>query len=147
MISNLHLTGELLVQLTNNVGNIVQEQHIKNLVVTSGKELVANRLKENTKPAIGWIAVGTDGTAASAGQTTLVAEVSRVAVSSATVTSNSVAYVATLPAGTGTGTGTLLEAGLFNAASLGTMFSRTASINVVKGATDTLTITWTVTVN
>ena len=145
MISNLHLTGELLVQLTNNVGNIVQEQHIKNLVVTSGKELVANRLKENTKPAIGWIAVGTDGTAASAGQTTLVAEVSRVAVSSATVTSNSVAYVATLPAGTGTGT--LLEAGLFNAASLGTMFSRTASINVVKGATDTLTITWTVTVN
>ena len=145
MISNLHLTGELLVQLTNNVGNIVQEQHIKNLVVTSGKELVANRLKENTEPAIGWIAVGTDGTAASAGQTTLVAEVSRVAVSSATVTSNSVAYVATLPAGTGTGT--LLEAGLFNAASLGTMFSRTASINVVKGATDTLTITWTVTVN
>lgn len=145
MKSTLELSGELCVQVTNQDGVVTQNQHIKNLVVTAGKELVANRLKENSMAPIGWVAVGTDGTAASVGQTALVAETARVAVSTTTVTSNSVAYVATVPAGSGTGT--LLEAGLFNAVSSGTMFSRTASINVVKGATDTLTITWTITVN
>ena len=145
MKSTLELFGELQVTVTDQTGAVTFEQHVKNLVVTAGKELVANRLKNNTEAAIGYVAVGTDGTAASVGQTALVAEVARAAVTSATVTTNSIAYVATFPAGTGTGT--LLEAGLFNAASTGTMFSRTASINVVKGATDTLTITWTVTVN
>ncbi len=142
--STFTVTGQLQVVLTDEQGNIKQ-QDTHNLVVTAGKNLVASRLKDNSEAAIGYVAVGTDATAASAGQTTLVAEVARVAITSATVTTNNVAYVASFPAGTGTGT--LLEAGLFNDATVGTMLSRTASINVVKGATDTLTITWTITVN
>ncbi len=142
--STFTVTGQLQVVLTDEQGNIKQ-QDTHNLVVTAGKNLVASRLKDNSAAAIGYVAVGTDATAASAGQTTLVAEVARVAITSATVTTNNVAYVASFPAGTGTGT--LLEAGLFNDATVGTMLSRTASINVVKGATDTLTITWTITVN
>ncbi len=146
MISSpITVTGALTAVVKNENGDVVATQEIKNLVVTAGKELVANRLKDNTQAAIGWCAVGTDATAAAAGQTALIAEVARVAVTSATVTVNSIAYEATFPAGTGTGT--LLEAGLFNDATTGTMLSRTASINVVKGATDTLTITWTITIN
>lgn len=146
MITNkIELVGTLDVTVTDSNGNVVDSQHIKNLIVDAGKELVANRLKDNTQAAIGWIAVGTDGTAAGAGQTALEAEVARAAVSSAVVTANSITYTATF--GAGTGTGTLLEAGLFNDATVGTMLSRTASINVVKGATDTLTIVWTITAN
>ena len=146
MITNkIELVGTLDVTVTDQNGNVVDSQHISNLVVDAGKALIANRLKDNTQAAIGWIAVGTSGTAAGAGQTALVAEVARVAVTSATVTANAIAYTASY--GAGTATGTLLEAGLFNDTSAGTMLSRTASINVVKGATDTLTIVWTVTVN
>ena len=146
MITNkIELVGTLDVTVTDSNGNVVDSQHIKNLIVDAGKELVANRLKDNTQAAIGWIAVGTDGTAAGAGQTALEAEVARAAVSSAVVTANSITYTTTF--GAGTGTGTLLEAGLFNDATVGTMLSRTASINVVKGATDTLTIVWTITAN
>jgi len=143
--NNFTLVGTLDVVVTDSDGKIKQSQQIKNLIVDAGKELVANRLKADTEAAIGWVAVGIDGTSAAANQTALVAEVARAAVASATVTANSVAYSVTF--GAGIGTGTLLEAGLFNDASAGTMLSRTASINVVKGATDTLTIVWTVTVN
>jgi hypothetical protein len=139
------LTGTLDVKVYNQAGELVTEQHIKNLVVDAGKALVANRLKEDVEAAITHIAVGTDGTAAAGAQTTLLGEVARVALTSATVTANSIAYIATFPAGIGTAT--LLEAGLFNDAVAGTMLSRTASINVAKAATDTLTITWTITVN
>lgn len=146
MITNtVTLTGTLDVVVYDSTGKVKQEQSIKNLVVTAGKELVANRLKADTQPAITHIAVGTNATAASAGQTALVVEVGRVAITSSVVTSNAVAFVATF--GVGVATGTLVEAGLFNDATTGTMLSRTASINVVKAATDTLTITWTVTVS
>ena len=143
--NNITLVGDLKAVVRNKAGVVVQEQLIKNLVVDAGKELVANRLKADTQPAIGWIAVGTDGTVAGAAQTALVAETGRVAVSSSTVTANAVAFVATF--GAGVATGTLLEAGLFNDVAVGTMLSRTASINVAKSATDTLTITWTITVS
>jgi len=75
----------------------------------------------------------------------LVTEVARSAMTSATVSTNTIVYVANYAAGTGTGT--LVEAGIFNDATTGTMLSRTASINVVKSATDTLTISWTITVS
>jgi hypothetical protein len=91
--------------------------------------------------------VGTGTTAAAVGDTTLQTAVasSRVTLTSATVTTNNVAYVATFPAGTGTGA--LTEAGIFNASSSGTMLCRTVFSVINKGAADTLGITWTVTVN
>jgi hypothetical protein len=66
-------------------------------------------------------------------------------LTSTTVTSNAVAYVATFPAGTDTGAVT--EAGILNASSNGTLLCRTVFSVINKGAADTLGITWTVTVN
>jgi hypothetical protein len=54
-------------------------------------------------------------------------------------------YVASFPAGTGTGA--IVEAGLFNASSGGDMLCRTTFAVVNKGANDSITITWTVTVS
>lgn len=144
MNDSLKMTGSLRAVVTNSDGVVVQEQEIKNLVVTTGLNYVASRMKDASATAMSHMAVGTTATAASAGQTALVAEAARVAATS-TVTANSIAYVASFPAGTGTGT--LVEAGIFNDPTAGTMLSRTASINVVKGALDTLTITWTLTVS
>ena len=44
-------------------------------------------------------------------------------------------------------TGAITEAGLFNASSSGTMLCRTVFSVVNKGASDAMTITWTVTVS
>ena len=90
------------------------------------------------------MAVGSSTTAAAAGQTDLVSILgSREALDSATASANTIAYVSSFEAGEGTGAVT--EAGIFNAASSGTMLCRTVFAVVNKGADDTMSITWTIT--
>jgi len=140
------MTGELKITVTNPDNNVVQEVVVPNLVVTAGKNWIAGRMYDTGIPdEMSHMAIGTDNTAAAAGDTGLGTEAGRVALTSTTVTANSVAYVATFPAGTGTGA--ITEAGIFNAASSGTMLCRTVFSVINKGAADTLGITWTVTVN
>ena len=122
---------------------IVQETD--NLVVTAGKAYVASRMKDATATAMSHMAVGTGTVDPAVGDTTLGTETARVALTSTTVTSTAVAYVATFAAGTGTGA--LTEAGILNASSGGTMLCRTEFGVINKGASDSMTITWTVTVS
>jgi hypothetical protein len=146
MINDLiKVTGELKITVTNPEGNVKQEVVVPNLVVTTGKNLIASRLKDTTDAAMSHMAIGTDSTAAAAGDTALGSEAGRVALTSTTVTTNSVAYVASF--GAGTGTGAITEAGLLNASSGGTLLCRTVFSVINKGAADTLGITWTVTVS
>ena len=140
----IKVTGELKLTLTKPDGNI-HETVVPNIVVTDGKEYIASRMKDATATAMSHMAIGTDSTAAAAGDATLGTEAGRVSLTSTTVTSNAVAYVATF--GAGTGTGAITEAGIFNAASSGTLLCRTVFSVINKGAADTLGITWTVTVN
>mgnify|MGYP001626670600 FL=1 len=142
---SIKVTGELKITVTNPNGNVTQETVIPNLVVTSGKDYIAERMKDATTTAMSHMAIGTGSTAAAAGDTTLGTEAGRVALTSTTVTANAVAYVATF--GAGTGSGAITEAGLFNASSSGDMLCRTVFSVINKGAADTLGITWTVTVN
>ena len=142
---SIKVTGELRITVTNPEGSITQETVVPNLVVTSGKDFIAERMKDATTTAMSHMAIGTGSTAAAAGDTALGSEVGRVALTSTTVTANAVAYVATF--GAGTGTGAITEAGLFNASSSGDMLCRTVFSVINKGAADTLGITWTVTVN
>ena len=102
-------------------------------------------MKDATATAMSHMAIGSDNTAAAAGNTALGTELGRVALTSTTVTSNSVAYVGDFPAGTGTGA--VVEAGILNASSGGTLLCRTVFSVVNKAAADTLKITWTVTVS
>ena len=142
---SIKMTGELRITVTNPEGDITQETVVPNLVVTSGKDFIAERMKDATTSVMSHMAIGTGSTAAAAGDTALCTEAGRVSLTSTTVTANAVAYVATF--GAGTGTGALTEAGLFNASSSGDMLCRTVFSVINKGAADTLGITWTVTVN
>ena len=146
----LKMTGNLKLVLTDEHGNVKQEEEVKNLVVTVGKNFIASSMTKtttNSPAAMTHMEVGTGTTAAAVGDTALQTPVasSRVTLTSSTVTTNNVAYVATFPAGTGTGA--LTEAGIFNASSSGTLLCRTVFSVINKGAADTLGITWTVTVN
>jgi len=134
----LKLTGHVTVAVNDEV---VQE--IPNLVVTAGKGYVASRMKDDSASAMSHMAVGTDNSAAAAGDTALGTESGRVALTSTTVSNNVITYVATFPAGTATAT--LVEAGVYNASSSGTLLCRTVFAAVNKASSDAMTITWAIT--
>lgn len=136
----LKLTGKLTIALNDE---IVQE--VPNLVVTAGKEYVASRIKDASATAMSHMAIGTGSTAAAAGNTALGSESARTGLTSTTVSGADIVYVDTFAAGTGTGA--ITEAGIFNASSGGDMLCRTVFSVVNKGASDAMTITWTVTVS
>jgi hypothetical protein len=136
--SSLKLTGHLSVSIN---GEVVQE--IPNLVVTTGKNYVASRMKDATATAMSHIAIGTGSSAAAAGDTTLGTEAARVALTSTTVSTNTVTYVGTFAAGSGTGS--ITESGIFNASSAGTLLCRTVFGVVSKASSDQMSITWVIT--
>ena len=94
--------------------------------------------------AMSHMGIGTGTTTPNTANTALVTQSARVALASTTRTNNQVTYSAVFPAGTGSGS--ITEAGIFNAASLGTMLCRTVFTAVNKDVLDTLTINWTVTI-
>lgn len=136
----LKLTGKLIIALN---GKTVQE--VDNLVVTAGKGYVASRIKDATATAMSHMAIGSGTNDPAAGDTTLQTELGRVALTSTTVSAAVVTYVATF--GAGTGTGAVTEAGILNASSSGTLLCRTEFSVVNKGSSDSMTVTWTVTVS
>lgn len=139
------VTGMVNVVVRDDAGKIKQEFTVPNLVVDTGLAFIASRMKDTTDAAMSHMAVGTDNTAANAADTTLGTELARQALASTTVTDNSIAYVATFAAGTGTGA--LTEAGIFNDPTTGTMLCRTVFAVINKGAADSMTVTWTVTIS
>jgi len=143
--STLSAKGDVQLDLFDADGNLKETQEIKNVVVTVGLRYIAPRMNDATATAMSHMAIGSNNTAAAAGNTALGTELGRVALTSTTVSTNTVQYIGDFPAGTGTGA--VVEAGVLNASSSGTMLCRTVFSVVNKGASDTLKVTWTITVS
>ena len=141
----LKATGELEITLKDEFGNIKQTIMVPNLVVTVGKTFIASRMVGTSAATMSHMAIGTSSTTPAAANTTLGAEAGRVTLASATSSTNVVSYSATF--GAGTGTGAIVEAGILNAGTAGTLLCRTTFSVINKGANDTLTINWNVTIN
>jgi hypothetical protein len=145
MISDgLKITGAVEITLFDKNGDVKDTRSIKNLVVTTGKTFIAARMV-GTPAVMSHMAIGEDDTAAAVGDTTLGDEAGRVALASATSSGAVVTYTATF--GAGTGTGAIVEAGILNDGTTGTMLCRSVFPVVNKGADDGMSITWTVTVS
>lgn len=136
--------GELSIKLFGPDGKLKAEQNVPNLVVTTGKTFIAARMV-GTPTAMSHMAVGSGTTDPAVGNTALQTELGRVALTSSTSTGAVVTYVASF--GAGTGTGAVTEAGILNASSAGTLLCRTEFSVVNKGADDSMSITWTITVS
>tara|TARA_B100000470_G_scaffold72642_1_gene55518 strand:- start:15128 stop:15574 length:447 start_codon:yes stop_codon:yes gene_type:complete len=136
------LTGKLTITLN---GETVQE--IRNLVVTVGKNWIAQRMQGVSLGVMSHMAIGTGSTAAAAGDTALGTEIARVAlnVSGGVVAAAVITFECTYAAGVGTGA--ITEAGVLNANSAGDMLARTVFATINKGAADSMTISWDVTVS
>jgi len=63
----IKMTGNLKLVLTDEHGNVKQEEEVKNLVVTVGKNYIASRMKDATATAMTHMEVGTSSTAAAVG--------------------------------------------------------------------------------
>ena len=144
---NVNVLGKLDITLTGPSGEVKDTRQVPNLVVQTGLDFIASRMKDTTYDVMSHMAVGEDNTSPVLADTTLAAEVSgsRTALTSTNVSTDQITYTTTF--GPGVGTGALVEAGVFNAASGGTMLCRTIYDVINKGAADTLTISWTVTIN
>lgn len=141
----IKVTGDVVVVITGPDGKEKDRREIKNLVVTTGKSFIASRMVGTASSVMSHMAIGAGVTAAAAGDTGMGSELGRVALSSSTASGAVSTYVASFPAGTGTGAVT--EAGIFNAASAGTMLCRTVFGVVNKGVDDAMSITWAITVS
>jgi len=138
--------GRLNIVLKDAEGNVKDTREVDNLVVNTGLAYIASRMKDATATAMTHMGLGSGSTAAAAGDTDLGSLLgSREALDSTTVTSNAIEYVASFEAGDATGAVT--EAGIFNASTGGTMLCRTVFSVVNKGASDTMTVTWTITIS
>lgn len=140
----IKLTGHVSIQLFDKNGNTKDSREIKNLVVTVGKEFIAARMV-GTPTEMSHMALGADNTAAAIGNTALGSELGRVALASDSASAAIVTYTASFPAGTATGA--VVEAGILNASSSGTMLCRTVFAVVNKGADDVMAVTWAITVS
>ena len=145
-LEKLKITGALRVVLTGSDGQVKDERDLKNLVVDTGLNFIVKRMKDATADVMSHMTLGTGTTAAAAADTTLQTEIagSRVALTSTTVTANQITYIASFAAGVGTGAVT--ESGILNNAAGGAMLCRTVFPVVNKQAGDSMTVTWTVTV-
>jgi hypothetical protein len=135
----LSMRGDVVIKLNDEV---VLEK--KNLIVTAGKAFLASAVLNSSSSPFTYMAIGTGTAAAAVTDTALATELTRSAFTTSSVASNVVTLTTTYAAGTGTGT--LTEAGILNNSSGGTLLSRVVFAAISKGAADSLTITWTITV-
>jgi hypothetical protein len=130
----------MLLTLRDEFGNIKEERRWKNTVATAGKNGAADQILASpslNKPTHMAIGTGTGGT------TSLTTELDRNALTSKTRSNAVVTMVGDWAAGDGTGA--ITEAGIFDAASTGNMWCYASFSVINKGATDTLSISWTLT--
>lgn len=142
--------GELTITLKDSSGNIKACRTVPNLVVFSGKVFITASMAKtttNNPPAMSHMALGSGNSATITGNTALQTEFvggsNTRATMSTSVLDNVITYAATF--GPGNCTGSITEAGIFNASSAGTMLSRTVFSVFNKDLSDTLIISWNLT--
>ena len=145
MTNIIHPIGDVTLILRDFEGRIKEHKEFHNLVVTTGCELIASRLSVQDILPPSHMAIGSGTVAPTKADKTLGSELHRNSLISTSRNGAQVTYKALF--GAGEGTGAVTEVGIFNDASAGTMLNRATFAVVNKAPTDSLEITWVVTIN
>jgi hypothetical protein len=113
-----------------------------NLIVDTGLEYIADRMKDNSIPLISHTGVGTDATPVTPADTTLGAEIARKIFDDLDAIDNQVICESIF--GTGEAVGTWEEVAIFNDATAGTMINR-INITYTKSSADAVKVRFTLT--
>lgn len=142
--SQIKMTGELNVKKFNSNNELIEQINIPNLVVSVGKQHVAERMINDSETKMSHMAIGDGQAVAAAANTTLSSELARTTLLSAVRSGPNITYTAVFTAGIGTGAVT--EAAILNNSTAGTMLCRTTFPVISKDAAESIAISWTVTV-
>ena len=146
MEDSLKLKGDVFITVKDKDGNLKEERHEENLVVSAGLNFICDRMEGTSEAVMSHMGLGSGTTAAAAGDTDLESILgSREALDSTTVSTNTITYVSSFEAGDATGAVT--EAGIFNASSAGAMLCRVVFSEINKAADDTMSVSWVITLN
>ena len=143
----MQVTGDVTLTLTDEKGNLKARQEIKNLVVNAGLTFINQRMLGTSQAVMSHMALGSGTNAAAAGDTALQTQVGNRETLDAAVNDSPGVITYTSTFEPGDATGALTEAGIFNAGTSGNMLCRTKFDVVNKSSTDTLAITWVVTIS
>lgn len=152
MKENLGVKGKLHVVLKDEDGNVKSDNLYTNTITTGMDAHIADQMSDSGDATIGWIALGS-GTGQTSASTdlakytagTFLALSGTGPVQGTAGDDNDVTYAGYW--GAGVGTTTITEAGIFlgSATARADMMTYDDTLNVAKGASDTLKIDWTVT--
>ena len=145
----MKLTGRWFQTLYGPNDEIKDFRQGQNVITTAGVSAVAvflnSAVAAPTTFTFRYVAIGTDSTAESAADTALGTELTRHTGTVSNVTGAIYRVTATFPSGTGTGA--IVEYGLFDSNTAGTMLSRDTEAVVNKGANDDLVVTTEITLS
>lgn len=128
-----------------DTGQLLDHQEIHNLAVTAGRNLLRDFLNGDAVTGLTHFAVGTGTNAVTAADTALQTEVFRDVITKKTKDAAKLTAQYYLASGSANGY-TLAEAGLFNAATAGTMYARVKfASTIAKTASIAVTFTWDLT--
>lgn len=135
------------MRLIGSDGKVKTTRDVRNLIVDAGFDAVIRQIlgsgSSDIQPTeFNYVAIGDDNTAVQASDTALANELgTRVQDTIPDFPSTGVGkLISTFAAGNGTGT--LVETGVFNASSSGTMLARVTFAAVTKGVDDDFEVTW-----
>lgn len=144
------ISGELTVHEWEVVGDLlfpVRSFSQKNRVVFTGQTWVVDLIAGTSPDLMTHFALGTDSTATVSGDTALGTEVFRDTITSTTTAGITVTFKYFLSSASAN-SNTLTEAGIFDAASAGVMFSRAVLANSIwKTSARAYTFEWIITVS
>jgi hypothetical protein len=129
-METINIKGVIDFTIKDKDGNIKDQWTVNNLITSAGKAQLALLAGDAAAVPFTFLALGTSNTAASAGQTALIGEITTTGLARAGATVTRVTTTVTNDTlfleytWTATGTATVEEIGVFNAASAGTMLAR-----------------------
>ena len=125
MEDNLKLKGDVFITVKDKDGNVKEERHEKNLVVSAGLNFICDRMEGTSESVMSHMGLGSGTTSPAAGNTDLESILGSFEA--------------------GDATGAVTEAAIFNASSSGTMLCRVSFAAINKQAADTMSVTWVIT--
>ena len=141
------ITGDVFITVYDENHNVKETRDITNLVVFTGKAHIASRVAgilTGEGALISHVGVGTGITAPLSTDTTLGSQLG--SRSSATLTHVNGTNTINVTSSISGVTGQITEIGMFNALTGGTMVCRTTFVAISMLSTDSLGISWTITI-
>jgi hypothetical protein len=160
-LDTIQAMGQLTIEKFNGVTGQTETTVVPNMIVTLGKQYIAGRMLQTPQSAMIAMAIGTGTTASTLADSQLATEILATAytgglirplLDAANNPSRAAAvltYRCTFGTSATTSSNAITEAGIFDntTRAAGVMMARTVFGVVTKTNLDTITITWTITIN